>query len=382
MIAPIATPTGRKARRVIGRVRSDVPGPSLIVVGSIHGNEPAGSAALETVVARLEKERLLARGELLALTGNVSALERGVRFIDEDLNRNWSADAIAQSSRGRAEDSERRALDDEIRRGFASARAEVVFLDLHTTSGAGKPFAVFPDTLRSRNFARRFPLPAILGFEEQLGGALIDHVGLLGHVAVAFEGGQHSDPASPENLAAIVWIALAELDMVEGTRAGVEQERTKLARAAEGVPRILEVTYRHAITKENGFRMRPGHRSFEPVSKGQVVADDHGGEVSVPFPGYLLMPLYQKLGDDGFFVARRVRRVWLTLSAVLRTLRAGRIVHWLPGVSRVAEAPSAFHVDRRVARWYTLEILHLLGFRRVSQDGEILTVERRAHDLV
>jgi succinylglutamate desuccinylase len=382
LITPVATRAGRKSRRVIGCLRAEVPGPTLVVVGSIHGNEPAGAAALESVVSRIGEERLLRRGELLALTGNVTALERGLRFVDEDLNRNWSADAVARQQGLSAEDEERRALDEEIRGGFARARSEIVFLDLHTTSGDGKPFAVFPDTLRSRSFARRFPLPAILGFEEQLGGALIDHVGLLGHVAVAFEGGQHSDPASCANLAAVVWIALGELDMVEASRVGIDRERERLSRAAAGVPRILEVTYRHAITAEDGFRMRSGHRSFEPVLRGQVVADDLGGEVAVPFSGFLLMPLYQKLGDDGFFVARRVRRVWLTVSAILRTLRAGRIVHWLPGVSRVAGVPSSFRVDRKVARWYTLEVLHLLGFRRVSQDGDVLTVERRAHDLV
>jgi hypothetical protein len=93
------------------------------------------------------------------------------------------------------------------------------------------------------------------------------------------------------------------------------------------------------------------------------------------------MPLYQKLGNDGFFVAQRVQSFWLALSALLRILRAGRIAHWLPGVSRVKDDPFALSVDRRVARYYALPILHLLGFRRRSDEGDRLTVERRAHDL-
>ena len=35
----------------------------LVVVGSIHGNEPAGAGALETVVERLSRENLLERGD-------------------------------------------------------------------------------------------------------------------------------------------------------------------------------------------------------------------------------------------------------------------------------------------------------------------------------
>jgi succinylglutamate desuccinylase len=369
--------------RIIGRLVSRPPGPTLVAVGAIHGNEPAGAEALREVVRRVESERLLRRGELLALTGNVAALELGARFIDEDLNRHWSAartERLAREGPAGVEDAERLDLFEALRRGFEAARGDVVLLDLHTTSGGGKPFVVFTDTLRSRGFARRFPVPVILGLEEQLEGTLVDYVSLLGHVALAFEGGQHGDPRSIAYHAALVWMALSELQMVDARDARVAEARDRLSEATAGAPGILEVTYRHAIAPGEGFRMRPGHASFEPVVRGQVIADDHRGEVAVPEDGFLLMPLYQKLGDDGFFVARRVRSFWLALSALLRRLRVGRFVHWLPGVTRMEGQPGAFRVDCAIARWYALDILHLLGFRRRSEEGGVLVVERRAHD--
>ena len=371
--------------RIIGRLSGRAPGPTLVVVGSIHGNEPAGAEALEAVVGRLSREGLLERGDFLAVVGNVEALDLGARYIDEDLNRHWNRDALDRlrtaESLERSEERERKELFEELVKGFASARGEIVLLDLHTLSGEGKPFAVFADTLRSRHFARRFPVPAILGLEENLDGTLADYVALLGHAAVAFEGGQHHDPAVVANLAAVVWVALGELAMVDRGRAGIEGERTRLRRATGGVPGILEVTYRHAIDQKDGFQMRPGFRSFERVVTGQVIADDATGRVAVPSDGFLLMPLYQKLGNDGFFVAQRVRAFWLVLSAVLRYLRAGRIAHWLPGVSRIEGEPHALAVNRRVARWSSLPILHLLGFRRRSEAKGRLIVERRAQDL-
>lgn len=373
------------SHRLIGRVRAAEPGPTFIAIGSIHGNEPAGHVALAEVVATLEREPLLKRGELLALIGNVAAVEAGKRYIEEDLNRRWHPDRLerltAAGARS-AEDRERLALLEAIQGGIAEARGPVVLLDLHTVSGEGKPFAVFADTLRSRSFARRFPVPAVLGLEEQLEATLVDYVGLLGHVAVGFEGGQHEDPASVARLAGLVWLALEELHMLDPARSRfVREERKRLTATTEGIPAILEVVYRHAITEADRFRMHPGFRSFQPVSPGEIVAEDARGEVVVPERGYLLMPLYQKQGDDGFFVAREVWAFWLALSSVLRYLRVGYVAHWLPGVARAKGEWRVLRVNRRVARLWTLQVLHLLGYRKRSEEGDVLVVERRQHDL-
>jgi len=66
------------------------PGPMLIVLGGIHGNEPAGLLALEPLIDGLA----LAAGDFVALSGNRAALAAGVRYIERDLNRGWSDEAI------------------------------------------------------------------------------------------------------------------------------------------------------------------------------------------------------------------------------------------------------------------------------------------------
>lgn len=347
----------------------------LIAVGGIHGNEPAGALALERVVERLETDTSLVRGDVLALAGNLSALRAGKRFIDGDLNRRFTR---RPTDTRVTEDRERQELLGALDEAFASARGRVVLLDLHTTSGRGAPFGVFADTMASRNFARRFPVPLVLGLEEQLVGTLVDLVGLQGHVAIGFEGGQHDDPRSIDNLEAVVWIALVELGLV-ARRA--DAERRALGHAVAGAPRILEVTYRHAVSPEDEFAMLPGFGSFQLVERGQIVASDARGDVASPNDGYLLMPLYQKQGDDGFFLVRRVRVIWLWLSSMLRYARAGRIAHWLPGIDRVEGRAHRISVNRHVARWYSMEFLHLLGFRRVTESGDVLVMERRAYDL-
>jgi succinylglutamate desuccinylase len=124
--------------------------------------------------------------------------------------------------------------------------------------------------------------------------------------------------------------------------------------------------------------MRPGYRNFQRVAKGEIVATDRRGPVRTREAGRILMPLYQVKGNDGFFLVREFRPFWLRLSARLRAVGVDRFVHWLPGVRRHPDQPDALIVDRRVARWYALQILHLLGFRREVEVGRTLVVQRRA----
>ncbi len=69
---------------LIASIRGAQSGPTLIVLGGIHGNEPAGPLAAHRVVAALEERRSCLRGEVILLAGNTLALHRGVRYIDAD----------------------------------------------------------------------------------------------------------------------------------------------------------------------------------------------------------------------------------------------------------------------------------------------------------
>ena len=362
---------------------ADTPGPTLICLGGIHGNEPAGLTALHRVTAELEKAPI-ERGDFLALAGNLTALGAGVRFVDRDLNRHWGS-LQGQSRHGGTiacvEDAEQRELLAELTSAFQRARGTVYVLDLHTTSGPGKPFTVFADTLRSRQFARRFSSPMILGLEEHLDGTLVDYVASQGHVAAAFEGGQHADPVAPDNMSAAIWIALAATDVIRAeNRPQIVNARRILRAVSSHLPGALEIKHRHHVDPGDGFKMRPDFATFDRVEAGQLLAAQAAGAVTAPRSGFLLMPLYQELGADGFFIVAPVHPAWLTLSRWLRLVRADNIVHWLPGVSRDPSGPDTFTVDRRVARWVALEILHLLGYRKLSDDGAILRVMRRQYD--
>ena len=71
---------------------------------------------------------------------------------------------------------------------------------------------------------------------------------------------------------------------------------------------MVEILHRHVIAAGDGFRMLDGHEGFDTIEPGQLLATDAGGDITAPVGGYLLMPLYQKQGNDGFFVAHEMRK--------------------------------------------------------------------------
>ena len=90
------------------------------------------------------------------------------------------------------------------------------------------------------------------------------------------------------------------------------------------------------------------------------------------------MPLYQELGEDGFFLIREFKTFWLSVSTLARRVGLPSLVPLLPGVRRHPERRDWFVVKRSIARFYRREVFHLLGFRtRMETDDEVTFAHRQ-----
>ena len=377
----------KHASHLIASIRGSQPGPTLIIVGGIHGNEPAGVLAAERVWRRLQRRKAVLRGEVVLLRGNTRALEQRVRYIDADLNRQWTSENVRSAGLEKpdipavSEFREQSELLTIVSEAVSRARGEIYFLDLHTTSAQGQPFATVGDTLRNRRFALTFPLTIVLGLEEQIDGTLLEYINNLGAVTLGVEAGQHEAMTSVDHHEAVIWNAAASAGNLLRKDLPELDESRSLLRRASGGRRVVEVRHRHAIVTTDQFKMEPGFRNFQPVRRGQVLARDRMGEIKARETGLILLPLYQPLGDDGFFLGREVKRFWLNLSALLRKLKTGQFVYLLPGVRRDPLNENVFIIDTRIARILPLQVFHLLGFRRLRWTEKYLTVSRRSYDL-
>ncbi|MEP6902701.1 MAG: succinylglutamate desuccinylase/aspartoacylase family protein [Actinomycetota bacterium] len=375
-----------EGEHLLGEFVGDAAGVTLIVFGSIHGNEAGGALALQKAAKVLPAFLPKLRGRVYLLAGNTRAMQKGVRFIDADLNRHWTLENVKQNrpasliTTKRAEDREQTEILTILEKILKTAKSEVYALDLHSTSADGVPFATVGDTLRNRDFAQKFPITILLGIEEQLDGTILEYLNNTGAVTLGYEGGQHFAEQTIKNHEALVWLALVNAGILAKEDLPDFEKHEEILKDATGKPRIIEIRYRHAISEADDFKMELGYENFQPVKRGEFLANYNKGIVYANESGLILMPLYQKLGEDGFFLGREVAPFWLRLSGFLRRLNIAGLMQFLPGVRKSPLDDQSLEINTRVARIFPLQIFHLLGFRKRRWHDNKLIVSRRKFD--
>lgn len=297
----------------LGWYDTGTPGPLILLTGGMHGNEPAGIYAIERILDWLVANEVPIRGQIAALAGNVQALRVGLRYLDRDLNRQWDRHSVNRLLRDgpghAAEDLEQLELIAEFdrltegRNLLPDHAQEVCLLDLHTMSAHGVPFVVTCDRPRARELAARLGLPGIAGLEKAIPGTTLEYFLSRGFTALAVEGGQHDAPETSLLLEVVVWNLLVAAGTVATEHLpDLSEHRRILADASADKPQQVTVTHRHGVRPEDRFEMLPGFANLQPVKAGQVLARDRGGDIAAPTDGWILLPLYQKFGSDGFFI--------------------------------------------------------------------------------
>lgn len=376
----------KEGEHLLGKFVGNEKGKTLIVFGGVHGNEASGVLAIHRALPKLENLKENFRGRIYLLAGNTRALNQGIRFIDSDLNRHFTVRNVNQNlpqtenETNLSEDIEQKELLTILLDILRTAGDEVYALDLHSTSADGVPFGTVGDTLRNRHFAQKFPITFLLGIEEQLEGTILEYLNNRGAITLGFEAGQHFAESTINNHEALVWLAIVNAGILSQEEIPDFSKHYQNLEKATGGKRIVEIRYRHAITETDDFVMRQGFENFQFVERGQNLAEDKRGEVKAKETGMILMPLYQKLGEDGFFLGREISPFWLWLSEVLRKAKIPQIVHWLPGVEKHESEEGVYYINTKIARFFPLQIFHLLGFRKRRQAGNKLVVSRRLYD--
>jgi predicted deacylase len=360
--------TTNKNERLIFQFENDKAGPTLVFFGGVHGNETAGVKALLELKKTISTHREYIKGNVYAIVGNLKGVQQNKRFIDEDLNRMFtkaSVLSIEQNSLQKlnSEQLEQQELLNCIHR-ILKNEGPFYFIDFHTTSSKTLPFITINDAMINRRFAKCFPVPVVLGIEEYLEGPLLSYINQLGYVSLGFESGQHVDEEAVKNALAFSYLSLAYSGIIDRKHLnGFDKQYHILKEHNGGIENTFEVVYKYTIKENEIFKMLPNFKSFQSVKKGDNLAISDDQKITSPSSGILFMPLYQSQGKDGFFIIKRIPKIFLQLSIILRKLRVENLLVCLPGITRDKNDREILSVNLTVARFLAKPFFHLLGYR-------------------
>ncbi len=276
---------------------AETPGPKLLVLGAVHGNEPCGAVAIPHVIAELMTgKRNLVRGRVTFVpVCNPRAYAAGERYIDRNLNRYLVPQAHPDCYEAR--------LGNILCGLLADCDA---LLDLHSTPRGNEPHVyVEPSNPAEYAYAAHLGLRTLItGWEdvyaatdrkavEQIhpdeGIGTEQAVRRRGGLAALVECGQDGDPQAVEVAYRAIHNALKHFGMVE---------EKALASGATRLVRMTKVYYRD----DNGAFTRPW-RDFDPVEAGEPMAiRANGTRLCAPANGLVVMPQPDcALGPEWFY---------------------------------------------------------------------------------
>lgn len=304
--------------RIIGRYDGKEKGPLLICIGGIHGNEHAGVEAIEEVFRLLHKEphtnpSFHYRGSFIGIRGNLEALQQRKRFINRDMNRMLTQKLLddlrqQESSVLAVEERESIALTELVLGLIRDMDPEfTLIIDLHTTTADGGIFTICANDESSRKLALGLHAPVILGIAENIAGTTIEYFHHPGRkqYCIVFEAGQHEDPGSVTRSVAAIVNSMRSIGAVDAHDIDHRHDALLMGDAA-GYPKMSRLTFHYRIHHGEDFRMNPGYKNFQRVKKGEELASNKAGPIQAPFDAMILMPKYQPLGEDGFFLVETV----------------------------------------------------------------------------
>ncbi len=322
----ILKPTSMRVQQFAGLA----PGPRLVVLGAVHGNEVCGTKAISRLIDEIEGGKInVERGTLtLVPVVNPLAYQKKQRQGDRNLNRNLGIKLHPQD------------FEDHVANVLCPLlAAHDVLLDLHSFHTAGKPFAMLgpvnnADELEPFKLAREeAQLVAHLGPRRVVDGwmeaytrgvkrrrdsghpfapALLDSrygIGTSefmrahGGYGVTLECGQHEDPDAPKVAYHAILQTLALLQLARIPLAPPRKQFEQLT--------LMDVIDRdHA---DDTFARQ--WKSFDPISAGAEIGRRFDGRlITAPADGSIVFPNPKALpGNEWFYFAQTsMRNIYTT----------------------------------------------------------------------
>ena len=283
---------------------SGVDGDHILIMAVTHGNEICGPIVLDFLFKNNVRPKT---GKLTLAFSNVAAFESfdkddptKSRFVDEDMNRVWSADVL---------DGDRVTTETTRAREIRSIVEEADYIfDIHSMQTAIEPLMICGPLEKGREYARKLGVPEfIVSDAGHAAGTRMRDYGPFGDPkspknALLLEAGQHWAKSSGD-VALDATIKYLKMHNVIDQDAFSEHELP-----APKEQKLISVT--DAVTiKNGGFKFAENYIGFECIEKaGTVIGWDGDEEVKTPYDNcVLIMPSRrQNVGDTAVRLGKLV----------------------------------------------------------------------------
>jgi predicted deacylase len=256
-------------------IRGTRPGPKVMVMGAVHGNERLGAEVITMLRREITPESL--SGTLTLVLGNPAAYAIDRRFVDNDLNRLFGPDhgQLAQKDPAMLTTEEKRAL--ELAPLLQGAD---YLLDIHCTIKPSVPFVYCEATPRHVALARLFESqyivsPAAEGHVIDLHASSDNFVDAHGGVGLTYEAGWHKQPSALADVVAKTYNFLRVVGSLEGTPANPSSE-----------PIHLEI-YETIIPQDADFKFEKDFSNFDAYDQNSLIIFPKLDIISDKPAGYL-----------------------------------------------------------------------------------------------
>jgi succinylglutamate desuccinylase len=231
----------------ITKISSSIAGKTVVIMAGVHGNEKVGIQAFDI----LEKELKISSGTVYLIHANTIALEKGVRFVESNMNRCFSSE-----NKGVTEEEKR------AKEIMAILDTADVLLDIHAFNDVeGEAFVITND--RSLAMARILNVPIVsTGWDSIHAGSSDGYMNIKGKIGICIECGPiaKADMFVPLALDSVYRI-LAECGLISYIYEKPRQQK--------------HVVVSHSIRKmTDTFSFTRQFKNFEKIPTGFVFAKD------------------------------------------------------------------------------------------------------------
>lgn len=304
------------------------PGPRLLILGAVHGNETCGTQAIGQVLAQIDSGQLAIERGLVTFVPitNPLAYQRQQRSGERNLNRNMRPSAIPQDFEDRIANALCPLLDAHEAlldlHSFHTGGAPFVMIGPQDNSGELEPFSRSAEEMQlalhtgphrmlegwldtyARGVQRRASAPApsgasraqILASDTNYGVGTTEYMRSRGGYGVTLECGQHDSPQAVQVARHAIEQTLALLGIAPALPLAPAQ-------TGRAILRLVDVSDRdHADD-----RFSRDWNSFDAVQVGELIGVRHdGAEVRAPQDGFVVFPNPRaEVGNEWFYFAQR-----------------------------------------------------------------------------